>query len=298
MENFTRPCIRLSPNDIEQAAAAAGADNSSQETSSTSSSKLLRYHGLAAMNTTIFPAWHVYFEKLLEQPTEQLLVESYNSWIPAYELEIKPPSLCYRLLQVREQVAREFSNDLSVIANLGQATLDRYESNARYDRDERANLLFLEADPGDDSDHVSSPLRKGNFDLLILLCTQESVHRILNHQSSSNDRSSHYFLRNFYSVRLASHFSGTQSFGQADAFLEELFREMPRTVQVNEQLTALIDPSGVTKRILDERQKVALEWQKLCQDMPNKHVQIKRMQLNLLMGKPADTIPNEDAAFQ
>ena len=69
--------------------------------------KLLRYHGLGVMNTTLFLMWDSYFGTLLQQPTLALLVESYNgalSGVKEYEVDINPASLCTRMIAIREQI--------------------------------------------------------------------------------------------------------------------------------------------------------------------------------------------------
>jgi hypothetical protein len=95
--------------------------SSAQEykTFSKSNPVALKYHGLAILNRTRFPTWESYFEQLLEQPKEALLVESYHGHIPTFEIDIEPASLVRRMLAVRLQVAQEFEHDLQVIADLG-----------------------------------------------------------------------------------------------------------------------------------------------------------------------------------
>jgi hypothetical protein len=282
-------------------------------TGGSGNSKLLAYHGLAALNTTVFPTWDSYFSKLLEQPMEIYIIESYNGYVPEYELEIKPASLCARIVSVRDQIAREFTRDLDVIAAMGGHTLDSYWESLTNRRDQiadnnddvaggnaqiklrRENLFFLELNVNDDSDYAPSPLRKGNFDLLVLLSTQESIHRVLNDPNRQNgvEKVTNYYLRNFYAQRLVSHFSGAQRYGRADDFLEELLGTAPSVVQLSDGATTLIDTHSIAELILKEREAVALEWKELARNVPQEHMEIKRLQLNLLMG-----IANEPAARQ
>lgn len=311
LEDFTQPAITLPKMLITN-------DTLGQPKSS---SILLNYHGLAAINTTLFPTWGSYFAKLLEQPIETTRIESSSRYIPSYDLEINPPRLCSRIISVREQVAMEFVKDLGVIERMGEMTLERYweslrelrsrtESQAENEgrntsaaavslhdepvRFQRENLLFLEFSADDESsDEAPSPLRKGNFDLLVLLATQEAIHRFLNRERKSPaDQASHYFLRNFYWQRLDSHFTGSKRYGRADDFLEDLLQQAPRMIQVptgrDETVTSLIDPLSIAERILIEREQVARDWRESARNVPQAHMQIKRMQLNLLMGIPAN----------
>ena len=290
IEEFTQPNVRslVPPN---TSTPGRGSDHS----------KLLTYHGLAAMNTTLFPTWSSYFSKLLEQPKEIYSIESDLAHVPSYELEINPASLCSRLISVREQIAREFVRDLQVIRTMGGYTLESYWNSIRQQREdtkldplreatERPNLLFLENHVDDeDGDLKTSPLRRGNFDLLILLATQESIHRILNNPNRKQEGTTAeltWYLENFYVQRLSSHFGGRLRYRQADDFLEELLAQPPGMKQSSEETTALIDPIRLAEIILREREQVASEWMDIAAHVPVAHTEIKRLQLSLLMSIP------------
>jgi len=300
--------------------------------------KLLMYHGLHVMNTTLYPTWDSYFSALLEQPSESFLVESYNGLSKDYEVEINPASLCTRLISVREQIAAEFANDLGIIHNMGYHIMDSYweymDSQKKINQDDYNNeaeqkpaaaelgaggnidtngfdgnlksevtmssgadgaprilpphnLVFLSYALDPVNGYTPSPLRKGNFDLLVLLATQESIIRILNNaqqEKLAGDQQRMYqkYLSDFYAERILSHFSGIQRYGRADDFLEELLFSSPR-MSTGDGFSALVDPIRLTEMILDERMQVALEWQAMSKDVPNDHITIKRLQLDKLM---------------
>lgn len=274
-------------------------------TGGSGNSRLLTYHGLGAMNTTLFPSWDGYFRVLLEQPQELYTIEAWEAHQPDYEMDINPASLCTRMISVREQVARELAKDLLVVAGMGSETLLAYWKQKRGEGDQKedplraagaASMYFLDFMSDEDSALNPSPLRKGNFDLVILLATQESVHRVLNNNGGStgetNDepdegtardpmsQSNRSFLSNFYLNRLVSHFTGRQRSNQADAFIQELLSSAPT---VSEDEDSLVDPTFIAEHVLAVRQEVATEWAELSQDIPNRHVEIKRLQLDLLM---------------
>lgn len=304
VENFTQSSIR-------QKKSPAG---SALPTGGSASSKLLNYHGLAALNTTVYPTWDSYFSKLLEQPMEIYIIESHSKYVPEYEMEIKPASLCARIVSVRDQIASEFTRDLDVIAAMGGHTLESYHESLLNRRDQisdsnddvvggnaqvklkRENLFFLEFNANVDSDYAPSPLRKGNFDLLVLLSTQESIHRVLNNPDRQNgvEKVTNYYLRNFYAQRLVSHFSGAQRYGRADDFLEELLGTAPSVVQLSDGATTLIDTHSIAEMILKEREAVASEWKELARNVPQEHMEIKRLQLNLLMGITNEPVVREE----
>jgi hypothetical protein len=105
LEDFTQPTILFRTSDLaydlEFYTTGSFLDPSSKsEKSNDLSSKLLRYHGLGAMNTTRFPNWESYFLELLKEPKEIWRIESSRPHIPSYDLEINPASLCARLLSV------------------------------------------------------------------------------------------------------------------------------------------------------------------------------------------------------
>ena len=250
--------------------------------------KLLTYHGLAAINTTLFPTWDSYFEQLLQEPTVTYQVESNRPHVPKYEMEINPASLCTRLISVREQIAREFVKELDVLADVTAEMLQRFENPEQPFELQKPDLYFLEFGVDGDykmnEDYKPSPLRKGNFDLLVILATQESIHRLLNNgMDDGGEESMQIFLRNFYTQRIGTHFTGSNWYGRADDFLEELLTTSGH-VQLQDEQSGLVDPFHILKLILQEREKVASEWLDIALDAPLAHTEIKRWQLNRLMG--------------
>jgi hypothetical protein len=326
LDNFTQPVV--SDHDLPMSVAGS-------TTRAADSVKLLHYHGLAALNVTLFPTWDAYFGTLLDQPKVCYTITSNRAYIPDYQLEIVPASLCSRLVSVREQIAKEFAKDLDVIsASMGRKALEAYmrsstssalkggaaagttdddhvgasestlsdsdleqssSSTQQQRRLQRPSLFFLEL-AADGNSVDPSPLRKGNFDLLLLLCTQEAVHRVL--QDPDMDSASRYYLQNFYLERLYTHFMGSVPYGRGDDFLEELLWQPPRLVHSNsaheDSLVSwlfsyqLVDPLRLAEAILHQREIVASEWRDQAAEAPLHHMGIKRMQLNLLMGRPAN----------
>merc|ERR1712012_1543927 len=98
----------------------------------------------------------------------------------------------------------------------------------------------------------ASPLRQNSFDLLMLLVTQESVHRVL-HDLKNDARkprnsadidacfSSYEWLKEFYFSRVESFFDGQQKFGRYDDFLEVLLCTAPH-IKNNGSKCAFVDP--------------------------------------------------------
>jgi hypothetical protein len=98
------------------------------------SSRMLYYHGLSALNTTIFPTWESYFRLLLEEPSVEIVVETNNHLVREFTIDINPASLCSRILSVRDQIAKEWVGDLDVIARMGGQIFYSYWANIEKER--------------------------------------------------------------------------------------------------------------------------------------------------------------------
>jgi hypothetical protein len=302
MESFTQPTIVLSKGPpIPEAAPDFNTGASSPIDPDKPQSKLLQYHGLSAINTTLFPTWDSYFKTMLLQEKESWTITSQHAYVPSYDWEVNPASLCARLISVREQLANEWVNDLAVIEHMGGASLEAYWEALKTAGDsspavERPNLIFLDFDPNFGSDLQPSPLRKGNFDLLCLLTTQEAIHRVLNDPERQEGAPlvSNLFLQGFYEDRL-KYFKGSQRYGRADDVLHELLLETPRLITVKKGVTSLIDPTRIAELVLLEREKVAREWQELARISPQEHFTVRQMMLNKMMG--IDITPQEKEKF-
>jgi len=312
MENFTSPAVS---NDQQESVRpdVELPDESTVPKGTSLDCTLLNYHGLNAMDNDLFPSWDAYFEQLLESPVESYTVEADHF---DYELDINPPRLCNRVLAVREQIAREFVNDLQVLSAMSNQTMLTYwdglkdtsklnedgeaepveidEMGGRDIKIESANLMFLSL-PVDNI--PASPLRKGNFDLLKLLTTQEAVHRVLNDPERQEGPSavSNRFLAEFYASRIMHYFHGNVNYGMADMFLQDLLAESP-LLQELDGMTALIDPILLAGLVLEQREKVATEWRSLATLVPDEHLPIRRLQLSQqVLGAASPGISFEEA---
>lgn len=298
------------------------------------SSRLLYYHGISGLNSTIFPTWDTYFRSLLEEPGTQFVVESNNRLVREFTIDIEPASICSRILSVREQIAKEWARDLDVVVARGAQIISSYnEKRSRKleepdEKDapgdglgnnwvrvrplssssdavfERMNPSFLEWDPGEDSGPAPSPLRKGNFDLLVNLATKESIKRVLASGGSEGDSdaggekegtgvalstASIGFLRSFYEDRAEYYFGGkSKRYHIADEFLEQLMTAPPQMVTVRKRIggdiPVSIEPVAIAEVILKERERVAKEWKEVAIASPEEHSEIRRLQLNRMMG--------------
>ena len=137
-------------------------------------------------------------------------------------------------------------------------------------------------------DRDSSPLRRSNFDLLLLLCTQESIHRVLRSYREEDRVESLAWLRDFYISRVSEYFDGhNQRRGRGDLFLEELLLATPSMVRKDNELH-LIDPLRMAEDIIRERSRVAGDWKELVAQTTSDHIEIRRILLAKMMGNDFD----------
>ncbi|KAL7541842.1 hypothetical protein ACHAXR_011268 [Thalassiosira sp. AJA248-18] len=222
-------------------------------------SKLLNYHGLSALNTTMFPEWDSFFTSLLEEPDSVLRIKTPKEVgrrvYSEIDIDVEPARLCARILSVREQISREMAGDLKAIANMGQQIFSSYWKNAKerkdtkkakgsgtaYNKEEsspyafdRPSTMYINFDPNEDDPFAPSPLRKGNFDLLYNLVTQSAVVELLKSDDGVvvgeeviQNKASQLFLSKFYQERLLTHFIGSQFYGKGDDFIQELMLGSP-----------------------------------------------------------------------
>jgi len=222
------------------------------------------------------------------------------------------------------------AGDLKAIANMGQLIFNSYWQNSKDRRDSKhakvagagddedsspygfdsPSAMYINFDPTDDNAFAPSPLRKGNFDLLYNLITQSATIQLLQSEDgvvvSDDDvllnKASQVFLSQFYNNHLDTHFVGSQWYGKADAFIEELMMGSPIIMNRGEGSASnnddsddvdstatttpplVIEPLRVAEQILLRRDKLALEWLKVMEAIPSDHTEIRRLQLNRLTG--------------
>lgn len=303
-------------------------------------SKLLNYHGLSALNTTLFPEWDSFFTSLLQKSDTVLKIKTpQNVGQRAYsefDIDIEPARLCARILSVREQIAREMIWDLEAIANMGQSIFNSYWENSKERKDtkqkskgsneagddeesspkafDHPSTFYSTFDPHDDDEVAPSPLRKSNFDLLYNLITQSAIIHLLKSEDGIvvgedpiENKASQMYLSNFYEDRLVTHFVGSQWYGKADDFIEELMLGSPIMMsrdggnpeddeEGNEESKASsrppleVEPMRIAEQVLLKRDKLALEWLAIMEAVPSDHTDIRKLQLERLTGV-AETAP-------
>lgn len=293
------------------------------------------FHGTGGLNTTIFPTWSSVLTEILEQPEDVVVVKvarntgggsipdsakkrKKNPYLEDQFIEINvdidPAILVNRILSVREQIANEWVCDLDTLKMSNDVVLESYNKKIEeetkkvekdveptnnhpkivFERDAitllRGSVAFADANP--------SPLRHANFDLLALLLTQESIHRVLrDYLDAGKEREvSFRWFRDFYTERVSNYFDGEQKFGRADDFLEEILRTPP-SIKTDCGAMCLVDPLRVAEDILAVRSKIAVEWKVMMEQVKEDHIDIRRLLLNKQMikwgHKPEEVLETE-----
>lgn len=133
----------------------------------------------------------------------------------------------------------------------------------------------------------SSPFRKANFDLLLLLATQESIHRVLN--SYKNDDSvrpqTHEWLLDFYADNVNEYFDGHQTYARSEDFLEEMSKSPRTLIETNSDMLAWTDPAIVAEDIVRERSEVILGWIKVAENILQEHTDLRRLLFTNMVSK-------------
>jgi hypothetical protein len=254
-----------------------------------------------------------------------------------FEIDIDPPSLVTRILSVRQQIADEWVTDLVTMQKINGQVLASYYDRQSFLRDEECRTETVDDCPGADTStptheqiassgssqdqnsgyflnnkmleesendaRASSPFRKGNFDLLALLATQEALHRVLrSYQETGEERSvSFHWLRQFYVDRIKV-FDGDGAYGRSDVFLQELLMTPPSTREISENgqtHIGLVDPLRMAQDLLEARSGIIDEWLSTMRDhVPSDHMELQKSILDVRMGKTiSPTTPDSaDAA--
>mmetsp|Transcript_15974 Transcript_15974/g.33127 ORF Transcript_15974/g.33127 Transcript_15974/m.33127 type:complete len:481 (-) Transcript_15974:2680-4122(-) len=285
-----------------------------------------------------------------DEKTQQSTETSKNPYleeaITEYEFSVDPPALVRRILQVREQISKEWVEDLDMLTKLNDEItefLEEHNAAAKEDEDdeedddENVTTQSKDEDYGDsgemdhflkslhnngDTDkikrqtafdrnilsswtqllwnpnHGSSHYRKSSFDLLMLLATQESVHRVLKSYKEDNEvrPETHEWLLEHYKDNVSKYFDGHQTRGRSEDFLEEMMNSPRTLIETNSEFLAWTDPAMVVEDIVRERSEVALDWMKIAETISEEHTDLRRMLFSNLVSKQspdeilADTI--------
>ena len=294
---------------------------------------LLDYHGTGSRFLEDYGGlWDAPLLALISQPKERIIVSAkrrgrghggwsknnpylQERWVEL-PIDIDPPNLAMRILQVREQIAQEWVKDIDVLIESNDLILDSFFKTVKQRREEEGRGSSNDAVAGGDAfertaayklndnsryaNNLSSPFRRSNFDLMYNLCTQAAIHRILRQKKANGEEGeiSFIFLRDFYVARAEEYFDGNLQFGQADDFIDELLQTSPSLLTTDHGVTGLVDPVGAAEMIIKMRKEVANDWKDLMTSVPDDHTTVRQALFSsqITRGSPLDD--GDAAAFQ
>lgn len=294
---------------------------------------LLDYHGTGSRFLEDYGGlWDAPLLALISQPKERIIVSAkrrgrgHGGWSknnPYLEerwmelpIDIDPPTLASRILQVREQIANEWVTDIDILVESNDLILDSFFKTVKEKREGESKGSSNDAVAGGDafertavyrindvsrySKTISSPFRRSNFDLLYNLCTQAAIHRILRQKKENGEEReiSFVFLRDFYVERAEEYFDGNLLFGQADDFIDELLQTSPSLLTTDHGVTGLVDPVGAAEMIIKMRKEVANDWKALMIEVPDDHTSIRHALLSSQIKRSSSSEDGDSAAFQ
>ncbi|CAJ1953706.1 unnamed protein product [Cylindrotheca closterium] len=217
-----------------------------------------------------------------------------------YEIDIDPASLVNRIISVREQISKEWATDLETLFLTNDEILTSYldqQMDSREQEEEHiedhedsvkssfnSSALFFLTNSLGTQDRDSSPFRRSNFDLLLLLSTQESIHRVLRDYSLMEDEDNFDWLMEFYTDRVSEFFDGHgQAYGRADDFLKQLIESPPVARRTSTDDISFVDPMKMIEDIIRERSEVAREWKEVTSSISHDHTDLRRLLLTRRM---------------
>mmetsp|Transcript_17353 Transcript_17353/g.38390 ORF Transcript_17353/g.38390 Transcript_17353/m.38390 type:complete len:406 (+) Transcript_17353:230-1447(+) len=300
------------------------------------SQNMMAYHGSGALDVDRFRTWESSLVDMMEQPKDFVTVSAkrrgrgHGGWSKnnpyleerwvEFRIDIHPLSLAQRIVAVREQIANEWVTDLTVLKEANDQILDSYFSKVKAARDEQSGGTDM-----DDPSHVnpatvafdrvginilnnhtafqeaaSSPFRRGSFDLLYNVATQESIHRLLRSFQQTGEAKvvSFEWLRDFYVSRVEEFFDGDLNYGCADAFMEQLLLTSPSVIYTDDGKMGLADPLRLAEQLIMIRSDVLDEWKEIMRHVPEDHIEIRKLLLNKQMDPYGKSSGLDSEGFQ
>ena len=242
------------------------------------------------------------------------------------DLEVDPKSLATRLLAVREQIALEFVEDLTLIWKADKTLLTdllvwtEEKGGEGVGSMPSSNAIKMHQELLASSGKASSSFRKGNLDLIFNLSTQAAIHRLLKQLMSdecivdancgradraailSYNNACFRWLRDFYVDRVGDFFDGDVPFGRADDFFMEWLQQSSfgisdgatsKTSSTSDQgFLNKVDPLHLAEKMVRIRSDILMEWRKICRLVPEEDHGWIRL---LIMEKRAEEGEGDDS---
>jgi hypothetical protein len=128
-------------------------------------------------------------------------------------------------------------------------TSNKKEEKKRHNTIFDRNVIFSWSQSLWSPNRSSSPYRKANFDLLLLLATQESIHRVLKSYKDDDEvrQETYEFLLDFYKDHVKDHFDGHQTYARSEDFLDEMLTSSRTLIETKNEILAWVNPARVAE---------------------------------------------------
>lgn len=242
-------------------------------------------------HTAMSVPWYEFLSAIMEAPEEIREIEVKgrrigggspdNPYLPKpkpiiYTETITPKVLGKQLMTIREQLAKEWQQDLKLLS-LCNAELRRHHSEeVKHETDAVENQQYvIEYAAIEGEDGEGTPLRESNFDLLKTAVTHGALLRLqqelrqeptLEHQAE--------WLTVFAKQHGAAFRPGGAEYSP-HAGREFILLMMEQPVSVSTSLGGnprFLDPLSLAERLMDLREELALEWSEAMQHVPAEHI--------------------------
>eukprot|EP00904_Undaria_pinnatifida_P004554 jgi/Undpi1/1409/HiC_scaffold_11.g04800.m1 len=232
--------------------------------------------------------WHQHMGQLMRAEPEEMTVRRLsqrprggsgnnpflkaNRSVMEYNVLIEPQQIAKKIMQVREQISREWVNDLSLIAAENNE-LERHREDSMFldvESAEKDRKMVFDHDP---LNNVSSPYRGKNYKLLKEMITKAAVRAYRSELRISGDRYTLNWLEKF--VHRNDEEGGPNLKG--NEFVEAILDgpivviKDPRT-----EKNRVIDPGHIGRQLMGFRQLEAQLVVEAMKSVPDDHTRLNR----------------------
>lgn len=235
-----------------------------------------------------------FVDRMLRTPTEQCSVKighPSSRFSRTFNFTIEPRRIAKRIMDVRVQLSKEWSNDLKCIdaenLELQRLSFEKMMVSTEKELNSKRNLIF-ESDP---CVNDQSPLRFKSYIALKTLITQHAVTRLLPFIRDQGSNHEYMYLLRFINTYGA--------IADGDKFLSDLMGKQAEA-RTNPNFTVV--PKYIANQILELRSVIAAEWITALDFIPvenelNMRGQLeKSMELSIDLPEDTQNGPNGKAA--
>lgn len=166
-----------------------------------------------------------------------------------YPFTIEPRRIASRIVDIRVQLAEEWSNDLLCIEaenlELQRMSFEALVAKSKAELDSKRNLIF-DSDPFAND---QTPLRFKNYTALRTLLTQQAITRLLPFMRDRGSNHEYMYFRQFLS-----------SYGPIGDDIDFFQNLMARSPETRTNPSYMVVPRSIAGQVLELRAAIAKEW--------------------------------------